>query len=401
MVQFDIVVVGGGVAGLCAAQALAQTSQHLKKPWRIALIETREIQTPSELLDARTLALSFDSAQTLAKYQLWPMLAPYTTRIEDIFANAQHGFAQTHLSAKDHHLEAFGYVIPLAQLQQQLHATCLNHEQITFFCPDTPCHLQTKQSGIELQLNSGVHLQADLLIAADGQPSWVGQQSGIEWKTRAFNQHAVLTQVDLQASIGSQAFERFTTQGPMALLPLPDQRAALVWCVPPSCAQELLTCTPTEFLQQAQMHFGRWAGSFVGIGKRTVYPLELIYSDYPIAHRCVLIANAAQQLHPVAGQGFNLGMRDIRMLVESLETHAQQNIPIGHFQQLHAYWQSRKADQQMMTQLTTLLVDLFSNPARALHLCGQLGLGLTQMCTTLEHALIGPLLGKGYQHVLR
>ncbi len=397
---YDIAIIGGGVAGITLANALIQASECIGSMLKIAVIEARSMSpNNSPLRDARALALSWHSAQTLSAYRLWQGLSPVITPIEKIVANAKGGLAQVHLNAGDYRLQAFGYVIALPDLQYHMYQQCLQSSQVQVYCPDRPIALHDELDRVTLDLESGQSLQAALVVGADGQPSWLGEQLNMQWHCLDFNQHAVLCNVEMTASLSGCAYERFTPDGPIALLPRQGNKAALVWCLSPEQAQEMLDCTDDFFISRFQRDFGYGAGRFLSIGKRQLFPLKLLYNDYPIAHRSVLIANAAQQLHPIAGQGFNLGIRDIHALVQSIIWAKAQGIPLGDYTQLDYYWRQRQTDQEDMIRLTTALVQIFSTSAPSLYYLGQLGLGLTQWSRTLAHHVVRPLLGKGSRHV--
>lgn len=400
--MFDFTVIGGGVAGATLANALVFLGAKFQRPLRIALIEARTFGvTHTPLLDARALALSWNTAQTLSRYQLWPDVQPLTIPIRHIVAHAHGGMAQVNLQARDYRLDAFGYVVELHNFQRHMYQRCQDTPEITVFSPDKPIHFHYLEDAVELTLASGQVLQTRLVVGADGQPSWLGQQVGVQWQEKPFNQHAVLCNVELKTPLEGRAYERFAPDGPMALLPLQSNHAAFVWCTTPQIAQNLLQDSSDVFLAKARAAFGAAASPFTAVGSRQLFPLKLLYSTYPLAHRCILIANAAQQLHPVAGQGFNLGIRDIEVLIDSVQWCIQQDIPIGDYQQLRYYWQQRKADQKKMIHMTTSLVDLFSTSSPTLQRAGQLGLGLTRLSRTLEYNIVRPLLGKGYRNAVR
>lgn len=362
MQEFDVVIVGGAITGSVLALALSSATEHKIK---IAIIEKSLPNYEQQGgFDARSIALAYGSLQKMAQIRplsgdcLSKILDALATPITQIHVSDQGHFGKVVLRADELHLDKLGAVVELAKLGKQLNTLLDKQPNITQFCPDTVQSLSRSDSRCTLQLSSGNTLACQLLVASDGIQSDIARQCGVPTiQLQDYRQSAIIANVELSEPHRGQAFERFTTQGPFALLPLTDKTMSLVWCV--NDPSMLMATSDDEFLRALQQQFGWKLGKFVQVSKRFTYPLSLQKAERHIHHRLAIVGNASQQIHPVAGQGFNLGMRDLFTLSTQVGQAFQQGQDIGGFTLLNAFEQERQPDQTRIFQATSGLISLF------------------------------------------
>lgn len=370
--DYDLLIAGGGLVGSSLALALAPQSL------RIGIIEavppTADKQ-PS--FDSRVIALAFGSRRIFEGLGCWHDLAPETTPIRHIHVSDRGHFGATRLDAVQASLPALGYVVEVRALGQKVYQKLKDFSQVELICPAKVVNIVTEAASIQVQIASHGRirtLSTRLLAAADGGHSLVRQLLQIPVQRKDYGQTAIIANVATERSPQYTAFERFTDTGPLALLPLGEERSNLVWTVKNSQAPYLTAVDNETFLAHLQQRFGQRLGRFTRIGKRHAYSLQLLRAQQQMARRAILIGNAAHNLHPVAGQGFNLGLRDVAALAETLADAHKAGHDLGAAETLSTYAQKRRWDQQLVTELTDTLVGLFSNdyallgPARGLGL---------------------------------
>jgi len=374
---YDIVVVGGGPVG--AAVAIALQGSGLG----VLVLEARPDAGGSN--DARTLAMSYGSRLILERLGIWSQLEPVTP-IESIHVSQRGGFGRTLLSAQDVNLPALGYVVRYAGLQQAFgkmlasgHTTLMAGAEVT--------GMESTADGvtIEFRRQEVPHsVAARLLIIADGGAG-AGLRAGATVKTKEYGQDAVVGLVETSQPHGRKAYERFTPDGPIALLPF-ENRYALVWTATPETADRLMALTAGAFLEKLQRHFGDRAGRFMAIEARARFPLTLRYAADPVLPRAVMLGNAAQALHPIAGQGFNLGLRDAWELGETLLLNATPDP--GSDECLASYRIVRRPDRLRGIALTHSLVKIFSNDFAPLRAARGAALSLLELVPPAKRAFM-------------
>lgn len=392
---YDIVIIGGGLVGASLAVCLQNTSL------QVALVETvpwtQVDLSPS--YDDKVLALSYSTHRIFAGIGLWTQIAPYATPIKQIHVSDQRQFGVTRLSNQLLGLSVLGYVIRARHLGQVLQ-DALARTSTTIFAPAFPVQLNIHATPAEVTLNSNgqTHLlPTRLVVAADGAHSKVRQYAGLSVQEQDYYQDALIANMTLQRHHEYTAYERFTINGPIALLPLTDRDCSLVWTVRRSDTERLLALDEDDFLQAVQHQFGWRLGRFMRVGQRQAYPLRLLQIPQPACSRVVAIGNAAHTLHPIAGQGFNLGLRDVAHLAEVISDAQQAGQDIGAMETLKQYMLRQQPDQKRVTYLTDMLVHIFSNAFPPLVTARNLGLLLTDMLPPLKKSLILQMTGlKGY-----
>ena len=360
----DVLIVGGGPVGGALALSLANSGLE------VAVIEAR--QRPGE--DARALAVAHASQQTLAKLGIWP--AQQGTAIRSVHVSQQGGFGRVKLAAADLALPALGHVLPYAALAHQVHDRLASPGERTHYLPGARVvRLQTLDgyAAAYIQTEQGEALMtARLLVLAEG--GQLLQAAGLAQDEHDYGQHALVAEVLTDRPHDGVAYERFATDGPIALLPKGD-RYAVVWTRP---AQDLLAAAElpeAQFLAELQSRMGDRAGRFVASGPRASFPLRLKWATSHQARRLAVVGNAAQTLHPVAGQGFNLGLRDAMAL--SRVILATPRSQLGDAGMLTRYAELRKVDSLATVGFTDGLIRLFgvdATPVRKLRSAGFLAL---------------------------
>ncbi|WP_430472247.1 2-octaprenyl-6-methoxyphenyl hydroxylase [Vibrio misgurnus] len=385
--MFDVIIAGGAMAGATLALALQQLSQGRLKVALIDAVAADHAAHPG--FDARSIALSYGTVQILQQLQLWPSLRPVATPIAQIHVSDQFHAGMTEIDRESLGIEALGYVVELAEVGRIYAELMVQYPALWQFMPHRVSHITRQADWVSVQLDSGESLRGKLLVAADGAMSSCCQALGLTMHEHDFAQVALIANLTTAQPHAGRAFERFTPYGPLALLPMSQDRLSLVWCLPPAQVDEWLTCTDREFLHRLQQAFGWRLGEFTQVGQRNVYPLLLRYREQNISHRFALVGNAAQTLHPIAGQGFNLGIRDVATLAEQI-AHSED---AGEYALLQRFSQLRQADRAATIELTTGLVHTFSNPWWPMCVGRNLGLMMIDHLPLLKTPLLRRTLG--------
>ena len=394
--NYDIVIVGGAMTGTTLALALSAFTNGKMK---IAVLERQPVKQHRQSgFDARCIALSDGSCQKFARIilpdgqNLWQKIQPFSTHIEQIHVSDKGHSGIVEFSAREFHLQQLGAVIELQQVGQILLQAVEQSDNIDYLCPVEIAHIERLQDSVKISLKNDRTLTAQLLIGADGTRSEVASAVNISQEMlHDYGQTAIIANVQIQQPHQNRAFERFTTEGPLALLPMKDNLMSLVWCV--RHADELLQADENSFLTRLQQQFGWRLGRFQRCGQRFAYPLTLSRAAQHVQARTVLIGNAAQTLHPIAGQGFNLGIRDVMTLANILSYAYLQQQEIGYDALLQQYENKRKADQKRMIQLTDGLLTIFANNLLPLQIGRNLGLMALAQSSMLRQYFAKPTLG--------
>ena len=360
----DVVIIGAGPVGMTLALALAGSSLH------VLLIDSRARGAAAD--DPRALALSYGSRQLLERLQAWNAAA--STAIHQIHVSQRGGFGRTLINAEDYKTPALGYVLRYRDLAATLDARLANGQLIDQCRID---HIETDDDGATLsvtQHETPRRIRTKLIVHAEGTPN---DDPGI--KVRDYEQQAIVAEVRPVPAHNNRAWERFTPDGPLALLPL-GQDYSLVFSVPPAKAAQLLALDDEAFLTALRKQFGQRL-DFIASGPRTSFPLALRARPQITQQRQVWIGNSAQALHPVSGQGFNLGLRDAWELADVLLEHRDAGNPAA----LARYANRRQPDRYGSMAFTDGIVRLFSNDLPPLRIARGLGLLALDLAPPLRH----------------
>ncbi|HCE3220919.1 TPA: 2-octaprenyl-6-methoxyphenyl hydroxylase [Vibrio parahaemolyticus] len=388
MKQYDVVIAGGAMAGATLALAIEHLSQGAL---RVAVVEPFKAQSDQHPgFDSRSIALSYGTVNLLRHLELWSAIEPFSTPIEHIHVSDRSHAGMTDITKHDVGVEALGYVVELADVGRVYQELLTHSTAIDLYCPDSAKHITRTQENVTIELASGELLNAKLLVAADGAVSQCCQQIGLELSEHDFDQVAVIANIVTQEPHQGRAFERFTENGPVALLPMSDNRISLVWCLRPDEAQIVMELSESEFLERLQQDFGWRLGAMQKVGLRASYPLLLRHRKQNISHRFAIVGNAAQTLHPIAGQGFNLGIRDVVTLAEEL---VKQGEDVGRYQGLIHFSQRREADRNETIWLTSSLVHVFSNDLLAMRIGRNTALAAMDNLSIFKQPLLRHTLG--------
>ncbi|HCE1797887.1 TPA: 2-octaprenyl-6-methoxyphenyl hydroxylase [Vibrio parahaemolyticus] len=388
MKQYDVVIAGGAMAGATLALAIEHLSQGAL---RVAVVEPFKAQSDQHPgFDSRSIALSYGTVNLLRHLELWSAIEPFTTPIEHIHVSDRSHAGMTDITKYDVGVEALGYVVELADVGRVYQELLTHSTAIDLYCPNSAKHITRTQENVTIELASGELLNAKLLVAADGAVSQCCQQIGLELSEHDFDQVAVIANIVTQEPHQGRAFERFTENGPVALLPMSDNRMSLVWCLRPDEAQIVMELSESEFLERLQQDFGWRLGAMQKVGLRASYPLLLRHRKQNISHRFAIVGNAAQTLHPIAGQGFNLGIRDVVTLAEEL---VKQGEDVGRYQGLIRFSQRREVDRNETIWLTSSLVHVFSNDLLAMRIGRNTALAAMDNLSIFKQPLLRHTLG--------
>ncbi|WP_145588738.1 2-octaprenyl-6-methoxyphenyl hydroxylase [Yersinia aldovae] len=352
----SVIIVGGGMAGATLALAISSLTQG-RVP--VALVEAQlpaSRQHPG--FDARAIALAQGTCQRLERIGIWSSLADCATAIEHVHVSDSGHAGFVNLRAADYRVPALGNVIELHEAGQRLFTLLNNAPGVTLHCPATVVDVVRSAESASVTLDNGQQLSAKLLVAADGSHSVLARTCNIQWQQQDYQQVAVIANVTTAQLPNGRAFERFTRHGPLALLPMSEGRSSLVWCHAKQDQQRVDSWDDARFVAELQQAFGWRLGRILHAGKRHSYPLQLLTASRHVSHRLALVGNAAQTLHPIAGQGFNLGLRDVISLAETV---AQAGRDPGDYAVLAQYQQRRQPDQQATVGVTDGLIRLFAN----------------------------------------
>ncbi|HKU14998.1 MAG TPA: 2-octaprenyl-6-methoxyphenyl hydroxylase [Steroidobacteraceae bacterium] len=359
----DVAVCGGGLVGATLALALADIGLD------VVLLEAHPFGTSGQpSFDDRTTALSNGSRRIFEALRVWPLVEREATAIRRIHVSDRGRFGFARLDAAEQGLSALGFVVVNRAIGAALWRR-LEQSPVRIMAPARVRGMRLVDGVQHIECDLGPQgsalIQARLAIAADGAQSALREAAGIGAQTWSYEQTALVTNVLTQRFHDHVAYERFTPAGPLALLPMSEGRCGLIWTFTADVAESVARSDDSEFLARLQDAFGFRLGRFTRVGARQLYPLALTRSDEHVAQRLAIVGNAAQTLHPIAGQGFNLGLRDAASLAEVLaDGRAQQRegFDPGDGMWLERYREWRVADRTQIVRFTDGLVRLFLQP---------------------------------------
>lgn len=350
----DLCIIGGGPVGSILALASARLGL------KVTLIEKKNLHQlqPASPLDFRHLALSQGSQQILQGLELWSHLALYAIPIKHIHVSEKGQWGLTHLSAVEQDMPALGYVIPFHCLQKELSQALMNTPNIRYEINTEGYQAKLKEDGWQLEIGNGSVISAKLLVAADGLDSALRKNHNIQTIEKNYHQMAIVTTLSVSHPKPDVAFERFTKEGLLAVLPAGDNKVGLVWALSTYKARAYSELEDVQFLEKLQDNFGFRLGYLLALGKRQLFPLKLSISEKQVDDRLIFLGSAMLHLHPIAAQSFNLALRDVAWLFDIFKKNL---VDIGSESLLAQYALLRKTDQKRIVRFSDGLVMLFSN----------------------------------------
>lgn len=382
---YDLVIVGGGMVGAGLAVALRSTDL------RIALIDAR-IPTGQ---DERLFALNHGSCHFLANLGLWPHLVQHAAPIHQVHVSRQKHFGAVRLKREEVNLRELGNVIPARYIEAQLHEQLLTLPNVTLFRPAKLKRLEQDEAQVYLQLETErgmCEVQAGLVIGADGTDSTVRAELGLNTETFDYQQSAIVTRTCLQRAHQQIAYERFTADGAIAMLPLVGNESATIWTADNRKVEVLMALSNAEFLKKLQEEFGYRLGRFQQTADRFVYPLRMVKAEKAVVGHVLLLGNAAHTFHPIAAQGFNLALYEVAAVAEALA--AQKKLTTSELELLSARTQKQQA---VSMGVSHQLAQVFSDDSRLLSALAQWGMIGLDILTPVKKQFIQRILGRAGQ----
>ena len=389
--RFDVIVVGAGMVGATLTLALA------RQGFKVALVDARapQLEWPQDGYDLRVSAITRASQRIFESLGAWPMMqveriSPY----RDMHVWDAGGDGVIHFDSADIGEPDLGHIIENRVIVKALH-TCLAEQQnVTPYWPVQPKAMTLSETEASLILEDGTELQAGLLVGADGAHSWVRRQAGISVKGWDYDQVALVTWVKPEQFHQETAWQRFLTTGPLAFLPLTEGYCSIVWSTSPEHAAQLQAMEADRFTLELQVAFENKLGAIESVGPRAMFPLRSFETQHYILPRLALVGDAAHTIHPLAGQGVNLGLADMASLLQVLTEAQQQQRDIGIENTLRRYERWRRADNRSMLIAMDGFKRLFSTDQSSLRLVRNLGLKLTDHLLPLKRLIMQQALGK-------
>lgn len=393
---FDVAIIGGGLVGASLACALAPLGLKL---CLLEAVTPRASAQPS--YDDRTLALSASSCRILQGLDLWAKLQPHATAIREIRVSEMNQPGSVLLDPAELGLDSFGYVVEAREFGRVVLQRLDELAELSLICPAQVKSLQTEADGVQITYASGdavKSLHARLVVGADGAESLVRAAMQVEVERHDYGQTAIICNVTPEQPHRGRAFENFTPTGPFALLPHRDGRCGLIWSVASQQAEALMALDDAAFIQQAEARFGNKLGAWQKIGKRSSYPLKLVRAKTDWRPRTLILGNAAHAIHPIAAQGFNLGLRDVAVLAEVLAEARVRNsnghsagqtngFDPGTESLLRAYSAWRVDDQAETIAYTDGMARLYANPTALAGAARHVGLLAHRLLPALRRRL--------------
>jgi 2-octaprenyl-6-methoxyphenol hydroxylase len=391
--QADVIIIGAGLVGAAQAVALAQAGLH------VALIEAAPRSERLNVAgDGRVSAIALASVRVLESIGVWQRLED-TCAITDIRVCEDGGSYFVHYDSSEvEGGEAFGHMVANTQLRPALTAACDELESITQYEGVTVAQLKQDANKVEVTLSDGTEISAALLLAADGRFSKTREALGIGVKVYEYGQTAMVMTIKHEKPHHGLAVENFFPAGPFAILPMSHNRSNIVWSEPDDMAAWLMQQDDALILEELRKRTGDHLGEYVPEGKRHSYPLKLIKADRMVEGRAALVGDAGHGIHPIAGQGVNLGYRDVAVLTEVLLEQARLGLDIGAPEVLKRYAALRKPDIESMCAATDMLNRLFSNPNPLLKFARDRGLGLVERIAPAKQFFMLQAMGLGGRH---
>ncbi len=389
--DYDILIAGGGMVGASLARSLAGSSL------RVAVVEAvaaGEAGQPS--YDERVLALSWGSRRILEGMDRWRAMHEQAQAIRHIHISDRGHFGFARMSSEQQGVPALGYVVSARAIGAALLHGLDAQSALDWICPARIEDFQVNERRVVVDIQAAGELRrvsSRLLVAADGGNSPIRRKLGVPIEQSSYEHTAVIANITPGRPHAGVAYERFTDYGPLAMLPMSEGRCSLVWTQRDDAVDQIMSLDDTAFLAGLQECFGFRLGRLQRVGRRSCYPLRLLRAKELARARVLLIGNAAHTLHPVSGQGFNLGLRDVAQLADTLFQAAAQGEDPGSMTVLNRYVHARKADLHRVAAITDTLARLFVNPWLPIRIARNLGLVALDLLPPLKNEVTRQFMG--------
>jgi 2-octaprenyl-6-methoxyphenol hydroxylase len=387
--KYDLAIVGGGIMGTSLAIALSDAGLD------VALIDAKN---PKHFLDkkqdGRGFAVAYGSKCLFETLGLWEGMSIDAETIKEIHVSEHGSLFFLHFDPVSKKDQAMGYLVKSERVHNALWQGILDRPKITHYTPEKVVSFESDNYGGRLCLESGTCIDATLVVAADGKNSFLRELVGIDVKRWSYPHHALVTTIKHQQPHNGIAYEHFFRNGPFAVLPLQKNHSSIVWCEPEDIVDDLKHLSEEQFNQRITEKFP-YLGKCQLAADRISYPLEAMVAKQFTANRLALIGDAAHAIHPISGQGLNLGLRDVAHLAELIVDHHRVGLDIGSEQLLSEYAKRRKWDSIALVGLTDGLTKLFTNSYQSLHYLRTVGLGIVNKIPPLKKMFVKRAMGVG------
>jgi 2-octaprenylphenol hydroxylase len=393
-VSHDIVIIGAGMVGLTVAKLLSEL------PISIGIVETHNIpEWKSEHYSARVSALSLASQEVLKRSGVWSDIlsdrtSPFTNM--SVWEEGIDSPESLHFSAAEIDVDTLGSIVENELIRNKLHAALhrdSSKAKIHFYMPDSIESLAISEASAQVQLGSGSSLSCKLLIAVDGAHSVTRRLLNLPEASRSYAQYGVVAQLETEKPHLQTAYQRFYVQEVMGLLPLANGNSSMVWSCSQSKAEALLKLSKSELSERVEEFCQQSLGKMQIVDKAQQFPLQLLHSRQYVSNRVVLCGDAAHAVHPLAGQGVNLGMLDAMVLAEVLTNGWTKNYDLGDLSLLREYERSRKSNNVRMMSVLDVLFRLFQSNDPGLIQLRRFGMGIVDKARPVKKILIQQALG--------
>lgn len=384
----ELAVVGGGLVGLALGIACAEAGLET------AVIDREEPSaTVAETFDGRASAIAYGSKRMLEALGIWRHIGVEAAPILEIRVadrDAPLFLHYDHIEVGDHPL---GWIVENRVLRSALLAGVAGLPRLRHLAPLSVRSVERSAGGARAELSDGRTIRARIVAAADGKTSPLRESAGIRTTRWSYPQTGIVATVEHERPHGGVAIEHFLPAGPFAILPLTGNRSSLVWTERAALAPALLALPPKSFAAEIRRRFGDFLGEVVPVGPRWSYPLTFLHAERVYDERLVLLGDAAHLIHPIAGQGLNLGFRDVAALAEVLVDRRRLGLDIGDLSGLAAYARWRSLDVLALSVVTDALNRLFSNAIPPLQLARDLGLAAVNQLPPLKRLFMRHAMG--------
>jgi 2-octaprenylphenol hydroxylase len=387
--DFDVVIAGGGLVGLSLAALLGRAA------FRVALVEAREprLDWPPGSVDLRVYAISRASESLLRDAGAWPAIEPSACAYTDMRVWDAGGGGDIHFDSAELGEPGLGSIIESRVMEKALLDVVGRLPAVTRFCPASISAFSDADDSLAVELEDGRVLSAALLVGADGRHSRVRDQAGIHARVSDYDQQALVAVVTCERSHEETAWQRFLPTGPLAFLPLRDGRCSIVWSATTDEAQRLLALDDEAFCEALGEAFERRLGKVVSVGERVLFPLARQHAERSVAPRLALVGDASHVIHPLAGQGVNLGFKDVRELADVLTAARQQRRDPGALSVLRRYERARKGDNLATMLAMDGFKHLFGSRVPPVRWLRNAGLDLVDAAAPVKHLIMRAAMG--------